>query len=338
MSERPLIRGLFRCALYFSVGVACSSDDGPAQGGAGAPTELPGASPSDPSAPDPIAPAEPGVATNEPATGEHDATPLAETRALSVHFRAMVGSEDFSCGATYVSSAGASFTPADLRLFVQDLALITSDGVEEPVALDVRAPWQLANVALLDFEDASGACLLGTSASNVEITGRVPVGEYRGLVFTNGVPESENHGDPARLPPPLQAGSMSWGWLLGYRFLMAEVAAVGSGVADAAAPGSALVHVGSTACSGNPSAGGIVCSKPNRNRIRLPDFDPDVDAVVIDIASLFEGTDLSQVTTCHSSGEECAPFLERVGIRFDDGAPTDRQALYRTIEVTAAAP
>jgi uncharacterized repeat protein (TIGR04052 family) len=279
------------------------------------------------------------AAAPDSAPGPLDATPLVETRALSVRFQAMVGSEDFSCGATYVSSAGVTFTPADLRLFVQDLVLITSDGVEQPVALDVRPPWQLANVALLDFEDASGACVLGTSALNLEITGRVPSADYRGLAFTNGVPESENHADPARLPPPLQAGSMSWGWLLGYRFLMAEVAAVGNlGGGDAAVPGSALVHLGSTACSGNPSAGGIVCSKPNRNRIHLDDFDPDVDAVVIDIAGLFEDTDLSQVTTCHSSGEECAPFFERVGIRFDDGTPTDRQALYRAIQATAATP
>jgi uncharacterized repeat protein (TIGR04052 family) len=263
----------------------------------------------------------------------------AATRSVRVRFQAQVGSEPFACGQTYVSglsSASVRFTPADLRLFVQDVALLTSDGNEQPLTLDVRAPWQLEQVALLDFEDGSGACLAGTRELNLEVTGQVPNGDYRGLVFSNGVPEAQNHADPTRLPPPLQAGSMSWGWLLGYRFLMAEVAEVGA--ADAAVPGSALLHVGSTACSGNPSAGGIACGKPNRNRVRLDDFDPDTDAVIVDVASLFDATDLTQVTTCHSSGAECAPFFERVGIELDDGAPTDGQTLYRVASAPAAAP
>ena len=77
--------------------------------------------------------------------------------------------------------------------------------------------------------------------------------------------------------------------------------------------------MGSTACSGNPSAGGIVCNNGNRNRVRLADFDPDTDVVVVDIASLFDATDLTQVTTCHSSGDECAPFFEKVGIDLASG-------------------
>jgi hypothetical protein len=130
---------------------------------------------------------------------------------------------------------------------------------------------------------------------------------------------------------------MSWGWLQGYRFLMAEVTAVGAPGAPDTPVGSALLHLGSTACSGNPSAGSIVCTKPNRNRVRLTEFAPDVDVVVVDIAALFEGTDLEQVTTCHSSGEQCAPLLERVGIDPDDGAAMDGQALYRSAEATVAA-
>jgi uncharacterized repeat protein (TIGR04052 family) len=322
--------GFFQCALYFSAGLcACSASDGSSQDGGGAP--------------------DPALATTgqegdqDPPDGQPLAAPSAETRALRLRFEARVGGEPFSCGSTYLSSAGVRFTPADLRLFVQDLALITADGVEQAVTLDVRPPWQLEQVALLDFEDASGACLAGTSALNLELFGSVPGGDYRGLAFTNGVPEVDNHADPTRLPPPLQAGSMSWGWLLGYRFLMAEVAEVGApadaaGVADAAPLGSALLHLGSTACSGNPSVEGIVCARPNRNRVRLAEFDPDLDVVVVDVAALFDGIDLRQVTTCHSSGEECAPFFERVGIDWVDGAATDGQALYRARRTTTAAP
>jgi uncharacterized repeat protein (TIGR04052 family) len=198
----------------------------------------------------------------------------------------------------------------------------------------VRPPRQTASVALLDFEDASGACLAGTRELNLEITGRVPRGDYRGAVFTNGVPEELNHADPSRLPPPLQAGSMSWGWLLGYRFLVAEIAAVGGG-AEASALGSALLHVGSTACSGNPSAGGVVCAKRNRNRVRFPDFVVEHDVIVVDVAELFDDLNLDAVTTCHSSGTDCAPFFERIGIDLESGVATAGQRIYR-VEPRAA--
>jgi hypothetical protein len=106
----------------------------------------------------------------------------------------------------------------------------------------------------------------------------------------------------------------------------------------AAAPGSALLHLGSTACSGNPSAGGITCSKPNRNRIRLPEFDPDVDAVVIDLAELFGDMDLATVTTCHSSGDDCAPLFERIGVDMTSGTPSDGQRIYRVEPASTTEP
>jgi uncharacterized repeat protein (TIGR04052 family) len=145
-------------------------------------------------------------------------------------------------------------------------------------------------------------------------------------VFSNGVPEALNHADPAGLPPPLQAGSMTWGWLLGYRFLMAEVVARPG---DAGAPGSALLHVGSSACTGNPSQGGVQCARANRNRVRLDDFDPDADEVIVDVARLLSGIDLNALTTCHSSGAECAAFFERVGLDLAAGSALDHQELYR---------
>lgn len=250
-----------------------------------------------------------------------------ETRPVTVRFRAVIADEPFACGARYVDGAGTSFTPADLRAFVADVALLTADGAEQPVTLDVRPPWQQGSVALIDFEDASGACAAGTREVNLEVSGVVPAGEYRGIAFTNAVPEALNHADPAMLPPPLQAGSMSWGWLQGYRFLVAEVVALPSG--DAGAGGSALLHLGSSACSGNPSADGIRCDRPNRNRVRLSEFDADSDAVILDVGQLFVGTDLGRVNTCHSSGPDCGPYLERVGVELADGSASAQQRVYR---------
>lgn len=253
-----------------------------------------------------------------------DAAPA--QRPVRIRFRAVVAGEPFACGLTYRDAHGVTFSGADLRAFVQDVALLDANGVEQPVALDVRPPWQQGSVALLDFEDGSAACAAGTRDVNLEVSGTVPEGEYIGLVFSNGVPEALNHADPAQLPPPLQAGSMTWGWLLGYRFLMAEIVAQPG---DAAAPGSALLHVGSSSCTGNPSQGGVTCARANRNRVRLDDFDPDKDVVLVDLGSLFAGIDLTRLWTCHSSGPECQVFFERVGLDPFQGSALDRQELYR---------
>jgi hypothetical protein len=58
----------------------------------------------------------------------------------------------------------------------------------------------------------------------------VPVGEYDGIVFVNGVPESLNHAAPAETAAaPLDDVTLFWGWLGGYRFLVAELLPVGAG-------------------------------------------------------------------------------------------------------------
>jgi uncharacterized repeat protein (TIGR04052 family) len=327
---------LLQVSLQFSLALGCSASDASFQDG-GAPLGS-GARPDAATNPSPTN----GSPTNDAGPAGPNgpfpaATPAGATEAVRLRFVARVGAEPFACGSTYRTSSGEGFTPADLRLFVQDIALLDSSGNEHSVTLDVRAPWQTDGVALIDFEDGSAACLAGTRDRNLEVSGRIAPGDYRGVAFSNGVPEALNHADPSRLPPPLQAGSMSWGWLQGYRFLMAEVAGTASS-GDAAVPGSALLHLGSTACSGNPSAGGIACSKPNRNRIRLPEFDADADAIVVDLAELFGDMDLAAVTTCHSSGQACAPLFERIGLDLASGTPNDAQRLYRDEPASATDP
>lgn len=56
------------------------------------------------------------------------------------------------------------------------------------MTLDQDGAWQLGDLALLDFEDASGACANGTAGMNTTLRGTVPEGEYTGLSFTIGVP------------------------------------------------------------------------------------------------------------------------------------------------------
>lgn len=145
-----------------------------------------------------------------------------------LRFAARVGEEPFACGQHY-AGLGSSDTlaePSDLRFFVHDVRLIDEMGREVAVRLEERRPYQTAEVALLDFENATGGCLRGDPPMNVQIFGSVPKGQYDGLRITIGVPESLNHADPATAVEPLQAGGMSWGWLLGYKFLVAEMAQV----------------------------------------------------------------------------------------------------------------
>lgn len=252
----------------------------------------------------------------------------AASEPVTIVFHAKVGEEDFACGQRYagVGSSGVDAEPQDLRFFVSDVRLLDASGGEAPVALDARAPWQASGVALLDFEDRSGLCASGTAGTNATVTGRVFPGEYVGIAFRVSVPESINHDDPALAPAPLELGSMSWGWLLGYRFFRAEMAPVGD---EGPLPGAGLLHLGSTACSGNPQAGTVVCTNPNRNQIRLDGFDVGTNRIVADVGALFENTDLSEDSLCHSTGEYCAGPFSSLGIDLASGAPSETQTFFR---------
>jgi uncharacterized repeat protein (TIGR04052 family) len=257
--------------------------------------------------------------------------PAQSGKAVTIQFRAAVAERDFSCLERYdsVGSTKTTVVPADFRFYVQDLKLIDAKGKEVPVELDERAPWQTPDVALIDFEDRQGHCH-GTPETNTTITGRVPQGEYTGVVFTNGVPESLNHLEQSKQPAPLDLTDLYWAWLSGYRFMVAELiqdadaAAANADDAGLALPGIGLMHIGSTACKRD-----MGCTKPNRNTVRLTDYDPSSDVIVADIAAIFAETDLSQDMQCHSADAICAPMFERVGVKLADGKSLETQKLYR---------
>jgi uncharacterized repeat protein (TIGR04052 family) len=244
-----------------------------------------------------------------------------------INFEARVGDAAFACDSTYdIGAPAITAEPQDLRFYVSDVRLLRSDGSEEPVEIVAREPWQLASVALLDFENAQGLCLSGDAATNAIVTGRVLPGEYVGIAFRMGVPEALNHSDPVTLAAPLALGAMSWGWLLGYKFIRAEMVQAG---VEEGAPGVGLVHLGSTACSGNPQAGTVVCTNPNRNEVRLTGFDPATSRIVADVAALFAEVDLTQGGLCHASEEVCAAPFESLGIDLATGQAVEAQTFFR---------
>lgn len=156
----------------------------------------------------------------------------AETQDITLQFQAQVGELPFNCDATYsdLGTANNTIAATDFRFYVSEVALITAEGTVIPVTLTQDGRWQHENVALLDFEDKTGACANGTTETNTQIVGTVPAGDYQGLVFTLGVPFDLNHEDATLAPSPLNLTSMWWNWRGGYKFLRLDLA-----VADATA-------------------------------------------------------------------------------------------------------
>ena len=73
----------------------------------------------------------------------------------------------------------------------------------------------------------------------------------------------------------------------------------------------------------------MVCTKPNRNEVRLDEFDAITNSVVIDVGALFADTDLAQDSSCHSTGEFCPGPFSNLGLDLASGAASDGQTVFR---------
>ena len=254
-------------------------------------------------------------------------------KAVTIRFKAKLGDEDLECGKVYagLGKTKLAATPQDFRFFVEQVHLITKSGDEVPLQLDERAPFQSKDVALLDFTDRKGRCTVGGATVNTTITGKAPEGEYDGIVFVNGVPESLNHANLIEAKPPLQDASTNWGWLSGYRFIMSGL--ILDPVPDAETDGGRvgtglnLVHVGSSGCTA--TADSFSCTRSNRNRVELKGFDPAKGTIVADLAKVFADVDLSEELECHGPGPECGPSYNALGVSMSDGSALDTQSVFR---------
>jgi uncharacterized repeat protein (TIGR04052 family) len=258
---------------------------------------------------------------------------------VSLQFRPRVGDETFSCDKTFanVGTSAASLTPADFRLFVSDFRLVTEDGTEVPLQLDQELkPWQLDDLAFLDFENKTGACFgFGTTQTNAVVVGTVPTAEYTGVKFAMGVPFERNHGNQATAPDPLSVESMFWSWQSGYKFLRIDTF-------DTVSSDEFRIHLGSTGCLGQPPVSPVTsCSRPNRAEVELGDFDPLSDSIIVDLGALLADSDI-QVNTedtppgCMSdpSDPECDPIFANLGISREDGTSDPSQQKFFRVEKT----
>jgi uncharacterized repeat protein (TIGR04052 family) len=141
-------------------------------------------------------------------------------------------------------------------------------GKPTPVELTQDDKWQFDDLALIDFEDATGACGNGTPETNTVVSGTVPAGRYSGIQFTVGVPFEKNHTDLTTMPSPLNLTALAWVWNAGRKFMRVEVASTGK-------PRGFVLHLGSTGCTPNQTRITVptTCAHPNRVEVSLGGFD-----------------------------------------------------------------
>jgi len=234
---------------------------------------------------------------------------------VAIPFAPVFGEENLSC-------SGNTLALTDLRLYVSDVQLVSTDGILVDVRLHSDGQWQQPDLVLIDLEDGTGACVNGTSVMNTTLRGLVPAGEYRGLNFTVGVPFDRNHGDPLKADAPLGDSAMHWHWRAGYKFLRAGFRTADDGF---------WIHLGSTGCEGTVK--NITgCRFPNRVQVSLDDFVPGQDIVAIDLAAFIADAALEDAvpTDCSSSPAEdsCATPFNALGLDFGTDLATQDQRVF----------
>jgi len=249
---------------------------------------------------------------------------------VTVRFDARAGAATFRCGTSYpgIGTTASTITPADFKLYLHNIRLVRADGTEEPVTLTQDQTWQLDDIAMLDFEDATGSCTNGTAAMRMQVDGTVLEGDYTGIKFILGLPFSRNHADVATAPAPLNQSRMFWNWNAGYKFLRLDVNSTGRASGW-------FVHIGSTGCNGTgPTAAPTSCAQPNRAEIALSGFDAARNTIVLDVAQYLSASNVDVdgggPSGCMSgtTDPECEQILPRLGLAWNT-TPAAPQALFR---------
>lgn len=261
-----------------------------------------------------------GTDDGEPdAAAQADAGPAdAGLQSITIQFAARIDGQPFSCGQTYegIGTTAATYTASDFRFYIHDVVLTPADGGDPvPLILDENDS-QAGPLALLDFENATEACEMGSSSTHTAVTGEAPAGDYTGVAFVVGVPFEMNHLDPVTDPAPLQQTGMSWAWQFGYKFIKADGAVGGEGF---------NVHLGSTGCPGEtaeqPPTG--PCVNPNLMEVAL-EMDLAEDTIVADVGRVLRDADVAVNTPDTAPGcmsfpgdPECNTIFPKLGLPFD---------------------
>lgn len=258
------------------------------------------------------------AASTDVPTGSSDGA--ATGNALTLRFAAKVGMTPFACGMTFpmVGTGNSTWTPKDFRFYVHDVRLVTASG-EVPFVMDTAAPFQGSGVALLDFENRTGACTGGTAETNDSIRGTTTATGVTGIKFRVGVPFEMNHQDPSSAQAPMNVSGMWWTWNAGYRFIKIEGNTVGR-------PMGYNIHVGSIGCRGNNTGPMNPCTSPNVMEVTIMNFDPTRDQIVADLGALLSmsNAEMNQAMSppgCMSDADDtdCQPIFDALGLPFGGG-------------------
>jgi uncharacterized repeat protein (TIGR04052 family) len=256
---------------------------------------------------------------------------LSAQQPVSIQFKAAVSGADLVCGKSYsdIGTTKSTITPRDFRFYIHNVRLVDHDGKEVPVELKQDDKWQLDNVALLDFENATGSCANGTPETNATVVGTVANGHYMGLRFTMGVPFEKNHTDLTKMPSPLNLTALAWVWNAGRKFARLDFSSTG-------APRGYAIHLGSTGCTPNETKTTIPtkCSEANRVEVSLTNFDVTKDSVVADLAALLQDSNVDMagkmMSGCMSgpTTAACGPLFSNLGLPFPN-QPVKPQTFFR---------
>lgn len=268
------------------------------------------------------------------------ASPTDSLAPVTIRLQAMVGTAPFACGQMFdgIGSTGARVTASDFRFYVHDVRLLNARGDTVRATLQTRAPWQDADVALLDFEDGTATCANGTPETNAEVVVMAPPGEYRGVAFSLGVPFARNHGDLAAQTPPLSLSRLFWSWNGGYKFMRIDMRATQG---DSAATGW-VIHLGSTGCTAEAGAKSpTACAQPNRATVAFSNFDPSRDVIVADLAALLAASDVrrNQPQTalgCMSAptDTDCGGLFASLGLPHPNADASTARPFFRAARAT----
>lgn len=257
-----------------------------------------------------------------------------------IRFAATAGRAPVACGQriTDIGTTRSTISLVDFRFYVSRVRLVTATGAEVPLTLAQDGLWQHDDVALLDFEDATGPCANGTPETRAVVEGTAPAGDYSGVRFDVGLPFEKNHQDVTLQPSPLNLSRMFWNWNAGYKFMRLDLRSSGQ-------PRGWLVHLGSTACKpeGTPSVAAIACANRNVVGVDLPTFSATRDIVDLDVRALFatSNVDMNTAETAlgcmsGSADPECAGLFGQLGLAIGE-RPAAPQQVFRAVPAMRSA-
>lgn len=297
--------------------------------------------------------------------GDNDSLPVVNsTQTVSIQFAAQANGKDVKCGAVNsIDNLGTSSKTAeiqDLRFYVAEVKLINDKGQAVAVTLD-KNDYQNYGVVLLDFEDATGACV-GDAKLNTAITGKINTGNYQGIQFVLGVPDTGvdstgktvalSHTETTSMSAPLDIAAMAWSWQGGRKFFKIEVNPVGGVTNQKNTPDVTTddsnekvwtVHLGATGCADKGATESPLtryeCTNPNLTTIKLSSFDYTKQKVVLDVPALLTGSDIAINKTgplgCMSatSDLECPAVFDVLGIDLAKGitSTTKTQTVFKAV-------